>query len=105
MKVAAMAKSHQPLNEARVSTSRKNNVIWVRKRAQVRPLPRRADMGEFAQATLDADAFFAACLAGWDRGTLRSLSKKLSPLAVEILLRKRDAMIATKRERPSTANT
>jgi hypothetical protein len=48
------------------------------------------EAAEFAQATLDAEAFFAACRAGWDRRTLRTLSKKLSPTAVEILLQLRD---------------
>jgi hypothetical protein len=100
-----MAKSHRPLNQARVSTTRKNNVVWLRQGVQVPSLSPRTEIGEFAQATLDAEAFFAACRAGWDRRTLTSLSKKLSPLAVEILLRKRDTMMAPKSERPGTANT
>jgi hypothetical protein len=100
-----MAKSHRPLNQARVSTARKNNVVWLRQGVQVPSLPPCTDIAEFVQATLDAEAFFAACRARWDRRTLRTLSKKLSPLAVEILLRKRDHMAAAKSERHGNANT
>jgi hypothetical protein len=85
--------------------TRKNNVIRLRNGSKVLAPPRGTRVAEFAQATLDAEAFFAACRARWDRRTLRTLSKKLSPLAVEILLRKRDQMAAAKSERHGNANT
>jgi hypothetical protein len=47
--------------------------------------PPGAGTPAFEQADREANAFLAAWLAGWDKRTLKSLRKKLSPLAVEIV--------------------
>jgi hypothetical protein len=63
----------------------KNGMV-IRFPTRRRSLPRSSGGEQFTQATLDAEAFFAACRAHWGRRTLTALSKKLSPLAVEIVI-------------------
>lgn len=57
--------------------------------------PPGSGTSDFGQAYLLATIFYAACAAGCSKSVLRSLSKTLSPLAVEILLWIRDEMAAS----------
>lgn len=68
------------------------NVIRFRGDYKISSPPPGVGTPEFAQADVEASAFLAAWLAGWDRRTLKSLSKKLSPLAVAIVRWARDEM-------------
>jgi hypothetical protein len=78
------------------------NVIWFRADYKISSPPPGAGTPEFKQADLEANAFLAAWLAGWDKRTLKSLSKKLSPLAVEIVRWARDEMAAAMINPPGT---
>jgi hypothetical protein len=58
------------------------------------PVTQRGELNEprseAVQARLDAEAFYACCLAAWPAETLTALTERLSPCAVKILLEIRD---------------